>query len=322
MTPEEASGHAVEIALIGSLRPALVKALSKQFVVHEVDAAPDPLAALDEIGPRIRGAAGHGMAGLTREHIDRMPNLEIFALHGVGLETTDIPACRARGITVTTATVLFDDVADLALGLALAVCRQLPQADRYAREGRWEQGRMPAGRKFTGMRAGIIGLGRIGIEVARRLEGFKVDIAYVDPVSRDVTYRRVADMETLAARSDILFLCAAGQPKGLGEPLVGRAVLDALGPQGVFVNVSRGWLVDEPELIAALQEDRLGGAGLDVFNDEPHIPDALKSLDNVVLSPHIASSTAETLEAMGENVLANLVSWFKGSGAVTPVSGS
>ena len=149
-----------------------------------------------------------------------------------------------------------------------------------------------------------------------------MDIAYVDPVSGDVTYRRVADMETLAARSDILFLCAAGQPKGLGEPLVGRAVLDALGPQGVFVNVSRGWLVDEPELIAALQEDRLGGAGLDVFNDEPHIPDALKSLDNVVLSPHIASSTAETLEAMGENVLANLVSWFKGSGAVTPVSGS
>ena len=132
-------------------------------------------------------------------------------------------------------------------------------------------------------------------------------------------YRRVADLEALAAQSDLLFLCAAGQPKGVGEPLVGRAVFDALGPNGIFINVARGWLVDEPALIAALQEGRLGGAGLDVFYDEPHVPAALRSLDNVVLTPHIASSTTETMRAMGENVVANLVSWFKGSGAVTPI---
>jgi lactate dehydrogenase-like 2-hydroxyacid dehydrogenase len=309
----------VEIALIGWQSAPVVEALSKQFIVHPVYAEPDPLAALEALGPRIRGAAGHGMAGLSRAHIDRMPNLEICAISGVGLETTDLPRCRERGITVTTATVLFDDVADLAVGLALSVCRQLPKADRYVREGHWEQARMAPGRKLTGMRVGIAGLGRIGIEVARRLEAFKTEIAYADPVPRDVAYRHVDGLEALAGASDILFLCAAGQPKGVGVPLVGRAVFDALGPDGIFINVARGWLVDEPALIEALAEGRLGGAGLDVFYDEPHVPAALTAMDNVVLTPHIASSTGATVRAMGENVVANLVSWFDGAGAVTPV---
>jgi len=248
-----------------------------------------------------------------------MPNLEVFAISGVGLETTDVATCRERRITVTTATVLFDDVADLAVGLALAVCRQLPKADRYVRDGHWEKGRLSPGRKLTGMRIGIVGLGRIGIEVARRLEAFKTEISYVDPVAGDVGYQRVEDLQSLAERSQILFLCAAGQPKGIGEPLIGRAVFDALGPDGIFINVARGWLVDEPALIGALQEGRLGAAGLDVFYDEPHIPAALRALDNVVLTPHIASSTGATMRAMGENVVANLVSWFEGTGAVTPV---
>ena len=311
----------IEIALIGWQNPQVVDALSKRFVVHQVHAEPDPLAALERLGPRIRGAAGHGMAGLSKAHIDRMPNLEVFAISGVGLETTDLATCRERQITVTTATVLFDDVADLAIGLALSVCRQLPKADRYVREGHWEQARMGPGRKMTGMRVGIAGLGRIGIEVAQRLEGFKTEIAYADPVRREVPYRHVADMETLARESDVLFLCAAGQPKGVGAPLVGRAVFDALGPNGIFVNVARGWLVDEPALIEALAEGRLGGAGLDVFYDEPHVPAALRAMDNVVLTPHIASSTGATMRAMGENVVANLVSWFEGTGAVTPVPG-
>ena len=315
-TPEDP----VEIALIGFQNPQVVEALSKRFVVHQIYAEADPLAALDVVGPRIRGAAGHGMAGLSRAHIERMPNLEVFAISGVGLETTDVATCHQRRITVTTATVLFDDVADLAIGLALAVCRQLPKADRYVREGHWERGRMGPGRKLTGMRVGIVGLGRIGIEVARRLEGFKTEIAYNDPVAREVPYRRVAEMQTLASQSDIIFLCAAGQPKGVGAPMVGRPVFDALGPDGIFINVARGWLVDEPALIDALAEGRLGGAGLDVFFDEPHVPAALRAMDNVVLTPHVASSTGATMRAMGDNVVANLVSWFNGTGAVTPIA--
>jgi lactate dehydrogenase-like 2-hydroxyacid dehydrogenase len=169
------------------------------------------------------------------------------------------------------------------------------------------------------MRTGVLGLGRIGIEVARRLEGFKARIGYVDPVRRDVPYEHFADSRTLAENSDILFLCAAGGPKG-SPPMVGSEIFEALGPRGVFVNVARGWLVDESALVKALSEGRLGAAGLDVFFDEPKVPAALCALDNVVLTPHIASSTEETMGAMGACVIDNLVSWFSGRGPVTPVA--
>ncbi len=316
---EPSSFPGVELALIGAQQPAVLQELERRFVVHKVYAEPDPFAALAKIGGPIRGAVGHGMAGLTRRHIELMPKLEICALNGVGLETSDLPAVRERGIVLTTTPVLFDDVADLAIALALGCCRQIALADRFARSGRWGVERLPLGRKLTGMRAGVLGLGRIGMEVARRLEGFKTRIGYVDPVRRDVPYEQFADARTLAENSDILFLCAAGGPKG-SPPMIGREIFDALGPRGVFINIARGWLVDEPELVAALQEKRLGGAGLDVFFDEPKIPAALSALDNVVLTPHIASSTEETMGAMGACVLDNLVSWFSGRGAVTPVA--
>jgi len=309
-----------EIALIGAQRPDVLAALQQAFTVHPVCEAPDPLAALREVGSRIRGAASHGMAGLSRAQIELMPKLEIVAINGVGLETTDLDACRARGITVATAPVLYDDVADLAIALALAACRRIVQGDRFVRNGRWGAERLPLGRKLTGMRAGIIGLGRIGIEVARRLEAFKTRIGYADPLPRDVPYRHFPDVLSLARDSDILFLCAAGGAKGTRPPIVGRAELEALGPRGVFVNVSRGWIVDEVALTAALSEGRLAAAGLDVFHDEPAVPPALLTLDNVVLTPHVASATEETMRAMGECVVGNLVSWFAGNGALTPVA--
>ena len=309
-----------EIALIGAQRPDVLAALQQAFTVHPVCEAPDPLAALREVGSRIRGAASHGMAGLSRAQIELMPKLEIVAINGVGLETTDLDACRARGITVATAPVLYDDVADLAIALALAACRRIVQGDRFVRDGRWGAERLPLGRKLTGMRAGIIGLGRIGIEVARRLEAFKTRIGYADPLPRDVPYRHFPDVLSLARDSDILFLCAAGGAKGTRPPIVGRAELEALGPRGVFVNVSRGWIVDEVALTAALSEGRLAAAGLDVFHDEPAVPPALLTLDNVVLTPHVASATEETMRAMGECVVGNLVSWFAGNGALTPVA--
>jgi lactate dehydrogenase-like 2-hydroxyacid dehydrogenase len=315
-----ASAPTIEIALIGVQRPWVAEALAQRFRLHHIYAEADPLAALRPIGARIRGAAGHGMAGLRRSHIELMPKLEIFAINGVGLETTDLAAARERGIVVTTAPVLFDDVADIAIGLALSACRRIVKSDRFLRSGKWSAGRMAVGRKLTGMRAGIVGLGRIGIEVARRLEGFKCQIGYTDPAPRDVPYRAYGDAVALARDSDILFLAAAGGPKGEGRPIIDGAVIEALGPRGVFVNVSRGWLVDEEALVEALVGGKLAAAGLDVFHDEPNVPAALLSLDNVVLTPHIASSTEETARAMGDCVIGNLVSWFEGRGALNPVT--
>jgi hydroxypyruvate reductase len=316
---ESASFPDVELALIGAQQPFVLEELKRRFAIHPVYAEPDPFVALAKIGANIRGAVGHGMAGLTKRHMELMPKLEICALNGVGLETSDLPAIREHGVVLTTTPVLFDDVADLAIALALGCCRQIARADRFVRAGRWGQERLPLGRKLTGMRAGILGLGRIGIEVARRLEGFKAKIGYVDPVRRDVPYQHYRDVLSLAHDSDILFLCAAGGPKG-SPPMVGAEIFEALGPRGIFVNIARGWLVDEPALVDALTRKKLGAAGLDVFFDEPKVPNALRDLDNVVLTPHIASSTEETMGAMGACVIDNLVSWFAGRGAVTPVA--
>jgi lactate dehydrogenase-like 2-hydroxyacid dehydrogenase len=259
------------------------------------------------------------MAGLRKEHMDLLPNLEICAINGVGLETSDVAEAKRRGIVITITPVLYDDVADLAIALALDACRRITEGDRFVRAGRWLHGRPPPGRKLTGMKAGLIGLGRIGIEVARRLEAFRCEIAYVDPMPREVAYRRVEDAVELARWSDLLVLAAAGRPKGTAAPIVDRTILEALGPRGVFVNVARGWLVDEPALVELLASARLGAAGLDVFDDEPRVPEALLTLDNVVLTPHIASNTEETAAAMGETVVANLASWFAGKGALTPI---
>lgn len=315
----EADNEPIEIALIGAQRPATVAALEQHFRLHHVYAEPDPLAALRALGARIRGAAGHGMAGLRREHMELLPKLEICAINGVGLETSDVAEAKRRGIVITITPVLYDEVADLAIGLALDACRRISAGDRFVRAGKWLQGRPPPGRKLSGMKAGLIGLGRIGIEVARRLEAFRCEIAYVDPLPREVPYRRVADPVELARWSDLLVLAAAGRPKGTAPPIVGRAILEALGPRGVFVNVARGWLVDEPALVELLATGGLGAAGLDVFDDEPRVPEPLLALDNVVLTPHIASNTEEAAAAMGETVVANLVSWFSGKGALTPV---
>jgi len=309
-----------EIAILGQLRAPLLADLEARFVCHPVFAEADRLAYLRAHGSRLRGAVSHGMAGIKAEEMALMPNLEICAINGVGLETTDLDVARARGVVITTTPVLYDDVADLAIALALAACRRVVEGDRFVRSGAWLEGRMALGRKLSGMRAGLIGLGRIGSEVAHRLQAFKCAVSFVDPAPREVAYRRVEDAVTLARESDILFLAAAGAAKGKGAPIVDRAVLEALGPKGIFVNVARGWLVDEAALVELLGNGGLGAAGLDVFDDEPQVPTSLLGLDNVVLTPHIASSTEETMGAMGDTVLANLVSWFAGEGALTPVA--
>jgi lactate dehydrogenase-like 2-hydroxyacid dehydrogenase len=308
----------VEIAVIGPQRPFVLEALEREFTVHDAIAEPDKVAALRPAAARVRGVVTNAMTGLSANLIEALPELELCAVMGVGLETTDLVAARQRGIVVTTTPVLYDDVADLAVILALCACRRIVQADRFVRSGRWLQGRIAPARKFSGKRAGILGLGRIGTALAPRLAAFGLRVGYYDPLPKSgVPYRAYATPLELAQNSDILFLCAAGQ--GAGH-IVTADILDALGPEGVFVNVARGWLVDEPALVRALVDGRLGAAGLDVFEDEPQVPEALLGLDNVVLTPHIASNTEETMHAMGECVLDNVRSWFAGKGAVTPVN--
>jgi lactate dehydrogenase-like 2-hydroxyacid dehydrogenase len=307
----------VEIAAIGAQRPFVLEALEREFVVHKVWDAPDKAAALAPVAARVRGTVTNAMAGLSAEVIEALPNLEICAIMGVGLETTNLGVAKERGVVVTTTPVLYDDVADLGVILAMCACRRIVESDRFVRSGTWLKRRMDLGRKFSGKRAGILGLGRIGMALAPRLAAFGLRIGYYDPMPKtDVPYRAYDSALALAQNSDILFLAAAG---GQGRShIVTAEIMDALGPAGVFVNIARGWLVDEPALVAALKEGRLGAAALDVFENEPRVPEALLAMDNVVLTPHIASSTDETMTAMGECVLDNLRSWFAGKGALTP----
>ena len=309
----------VEIAVIGAQRPFVLDALKSEFEVHDLIGAPDKVAALQPVGERIRAVATNAMTGLSAEMMAALPQLEICTIMGVGLETTNLARARERGIVVTTTPVLYDDVSDLGVILAMCACRRITAADRFVRAGRWLEGRMPPARKFSRKRAGILGLGRIGNALAPRLQGFGMTIGFYDPLPKpDVPWQAYASPLELARNCDILFLTAAG---GLGvRHIVTAEVLDALGPEGVFVNIARGWLVDEVALVEALAEGRLGAAGLDVFEHEPEVPEALLGMDNVVLTPHIASNTEETMRAMGECLLDNLRSWFAGNGPVTPVA--
>jgi lactate dehydrogenase-like 2-hydroxyacid dehydrogenase len=309
----------VEIAVIGAQRPFVLEALKSEFEVHDLIDAKDKVAALRPVAERIRGVATNAMTGFSADVMAVLPKVEICTIMGVGLETTNLDKARERGITVTTTPVLYDDVSDLGVVLAMCACRRIVAADRFVRAGRWLEGRMPPARKFSRKRAGILGLGRIGNALAPRLQGFGMTIGFYDPLPKQgVPWQAYPSPLELARNSDILFLTAAGGP-GVRH-IVTAEVLDALGPEGVFVNIARGWLVDEAALVEALQQGRLGAAGLDVFEDEPEVPQALLAMDNVVLTPHIASNTEETMRAMGECLLDNMRSWFAGRGAVTPVA--
>jgi lactate dehydrogenase-like 2-hydroxyacid dehydrogenase len=308
----------VEIAVIGPQRPFVLNALEREFAVRQVWQETDKIAALRPVAANVRGVVTNAMSGLSAAVIEALPKLEICAIMGVGLETTDLAAARARGIVVTTTPVLYDDVADLGVILALCASRRIVAADRFVRAGRWLEGRIAPARKFSGKRAGILGLGRIGTALAPRLAAFGLRIGYYDPLPKPgVPYQAYETPLALAQNSDILFLCAAGGQGG--GHIVTAEILDALGPEGIFVNVARGWLVDEAALVRALKDGRLGAAGLDVFEHEPQVPVELLGLDNVVLTPHIASNTEETMRAMGECVLDNVRSWFVGKGPITPV---
>ncbi|BCN38495.1 dihydrofolate reductase [Alicycliphilus denitrificans] len=251
--------------------------------------------------------------------MDQLPNLRLVSVIGVGYDGVDVAAARTRGVAVThTPGVLDDDVADLALGLMLAVARQIPAADRFVREGRWPQGPMPVARRLSGARCGLVGMGRIGQAIAQRAAAFQMEIAYTarGPKS-DLPYAFVPDVRALAGRSDVLVVVTPGG--AATRHLIGADVLRALGPQGVLVNVARGSVVDEAALIEALEQGLIAGAGLDVFEDEPHVPERLRALPNAVLTPHVGSATAQTRQAMAGLALGNLVALRQGLPLLTPV---
>ena len=309
----------VELAVIGWRREYVLDNLGGDFTLHWVESAEDLAGTLGPAAERVRGVLTAPMVGLSAGMMDALPKLEIAALYGVGLERADLGCARERGIVVTTTPVLYEDVADLAVLLAMDVSRRVAEGDRWVRAKHWPGGHFGAGRRFSGKRAGILGMGRIGRMLSARLAGFDMEIGYYDSKpAPDVSYRRFASGVELAGESDLLFLCAAGGA-GLGY-VVDAEMLDALGPDGVFINVARGWLVDESALVDAVTSGRIGGAGLDVFDNEPQVPAALLAADNVVLVPHVGSNTLETRHDMDQCMIDNIRSWFTSRRAITPVT--
>ena len=259
---------------------------------------------LEKHAHEVKAVATAGHIGCSSALLTALPSLQVIAINGVGFDKVELPLAWSRGIHVTTTPdMLTDDVADLGVGLIIALLRRLPAADHYVRSGQWLQAEMPLAVKVTGKRFGIFGLGKIGAALAQRLSAFG-PVHYSSRTQKEVPWHYHASVRELAAAVDVLVIASAANADTRG--IVNAEVLAALGPQGYLVNVARGAIVDEAALVAALEAGTLAGAALDVFVDEPRVPKALCENGKVVLSPHIASATAETRKGMADLVLANL----------------
>jgi lactate dehydrogenase-like 2-hydroxyacid dehydrogenase len=292
------------------------KMLAERFTVHKLHETTDKDALIAELAPRLRAIAG---GNVSAELMDRLPKLEMIANFGVGYDSIDTKAAKERHIHVTnTPNVLNDAMAEITVGLMISLARKLPQTDRFVREGKWLKGGYPLQVELNAKTVGILGLGRIGKEIAVRLQAMKMRVVYHgrnrQPDEPYVYYSSLTDM---ARDVDWLVLIAPGGKAT--ENIVNREVLEALGPEGYLVNMGRGTLVDEPVLVEMLQQGKLGGAALDVFEKEPRVPEALFALDNVVLSPHMGSATHQTRNKMGDLVVANLVAHFAGEPLISAV---
>jgi len=307
---------------IGSYFDWDVSAMDARYTVHPVS-SPEALADLPEdLRNDARAIAFKGHAPLGAAQMDLLPQLGLIANYGVGFDAIDVAAASARGIRVTnTPDVLNDDVADLAVAMLLAQSRKIIEGSDWVRSGTWPQtGELPLNRKVCGRRAGIVGLGRIGREIADRLAAFKMEIHYHSRAPKDTPEGWIyhADPVSLAAAVDDLCVALVGGAETAGY--VSKEVIHALGPDGVIINISRGSTIDEAALLDALESGAIRGAGLDVFYNEPNIDPRFLKLDNVVLQPHQGSGTVETRKAMGELQRANLAAFFAGEALVTPVN--
>lgn len=308
-----------KVLQIAPMMPHVEAALEAAYELHQLWRAEDRQGLLSAQGAAIRAVATDGHNGCPADVFDACTGLEIVSSYGVGYDAIDTAACKARGVKVTnTPDVLNDAMAEIALGLMIALCRRLPQADLYTREGRWPNGNFALTGELTGKTVGILGLGRIGKEIARRCQAFKMQVVYHGRrVQPHEPYPYYADLVAMARDVDWLVVIAPGSAATNG--LVSREVMEALGPEGALVNVARGSLVDEPAMVDLLAAGGLGAAALDVFADEPRVPEALFGLENVVLSPHQGSATHKTRTAMGDLVVQNLAAHFAGDPLITPV---
>ncbi len=307
-----------DVLAVAKLHPFYRQALDSLYTVHDRTHETDPKA-FAALAPRILGVAGTGEALVPGSLLRQLPQARVVSVFGVGYDGVDVAAAIEQGIPVThTPGVLTDDVADLAMGLVLAVGRQIALADQFVRAGRWPEGPLALGRKVSGARMGIVGMGRIGQAIAQRAQAFGMSIAYTarSPKS-DLPHPYFPDAASLASQSDFLVVITPG---GAGtRHLINAQVLQALGPQGFLINVARGSVVDEQALIEALSQGTIAGAGLDVFADEPRVPSALWTMPQVVLTPHMASATAQTRQAMADLAFANMRAAIEGQALLTPV---
>ena len=306
---------AQEIMQVSPLPPFMMNALQEaDFIVHDHTHIKDPGA----LG-KVTALVGTGAAVVDKKLLSMLPNVKLIAICGVGYDGVDVAAAKEKGIVVThTPGVLTDDVADLALGLVLSIGRRIPQADRFVRNGDWVSDAFPMTRKVTGARLGVVGMGRIGRAIAKRAAAFDMRIAYTGLETKaDVPYTFYKTATALAAEVDYLVVAVPGGDST--KNLIGASVLQALGTKGYLINIARGSVVNQPVLVQALKDKAIAGAALDVFWDEPIIDSELRRLPNVVLTPHIASATVETRQAMAALTLDNLQAFYERRALPTPV---
>jgi lactate dehydrogenase-like 2-hydroxyacid dehydrogenase len=310
----------IDILVPGELPAKTQATLAERFAVHCITEAEETARIAPELMARFRGIARGAHFGIGRDLIGRLPKLEIIANFGVGYDGIDLETSAERGVVVTnTPDVLTEEVADTALGLILMTVRELSAAERHVRAGDWaRQGNYPLTATLRDRTAGIVGLGRIGMAIARRLDAMGVPVVYHTRRPRsDVGYRHFPDFRAMVKAVDLLVVVIPGT--AATKNLVNADVLADLGPNGILINMGRGSVVDERALIEALQRRTIRAAGLDVFVDEPNVPAELIELGNVVLLPHVGSASVYTRDAMGQLMIDNLTNWFEQGAPLTPV---
>ena len=296
-----------------------MKQLESEYNVIRLWEANDPVAEIERHRHDVQAILStYNSSGVSERLMSALPNLEVIAQFGVGYDNIDLQAAHARGIAVTnTPDVLTDDTADVALFLMLNVARRAVEADMFVRVGRWKSGAMPLSTSISEKTVGVVGLGNIGKAIAQRAAAFNTTVVYHSRSEKDVPYKYYSDLGEMAQDCDFLILACAGGPET--ENLIDYKILEKLGPNGFLINIARGSVVNEEDLLIALRNQAIAGAGLDVFAHEPDVPEELLKMDNVVLSPHVGSATVETRSKMGQLVIDNLNAHFEGQSLLSPV---